>query len=458
MPHVHITPTAAVDEFKCQSPTGPLASAQPCEHTTMALYIAQKRRRARRPDLLATALLDLPGGDEPIPWPWRRQFDTEQAEPSFYGGLFRTCPAGRDWALRTSPKLSVRLQVPSTEQPPPGPDSAAWQAQVTGVQRALQTRGALPTSLTLVGQKGQLCAAAWYLVPDTLQGSGAGVKALSLQGVTDPMVLTGLLQRAAVAFPSLTTLTMQGCVACLFPPAGSLPHLIHIHIIKPSQDIVPGLCRALASLTPQLRSLTLTRNKTEKEMDANPVAWSDIFRADNVFITASHLTELVTDEPVSDSLIAAVTACAPALRHIQARCFGSRSKVLKTNHSASEWGLQRLLTTAPLPWAEPTVLSRLPKPTHGRCEILASEGIRIEEDQVRSRTRDCMTVPWICVLCMLCVGARCTQGRKASCISQASQQVAWQEASSMGAITYSSWRWALLLALCIRRLSHTWFA
>lgn len=169
------------------------------------------------------ALLDLaPSRTNTVPSQWRQLFDAEHADSAVYTGVFSSCTAGRDYALRTAPKITVRLTSPDHAQLH-ARRKAAWRVQLAQVQRALRTRGKLPTGLTLGRVGGPLSATERDQVLDTLQDVGRSIKALTVHGITDSALTTTFLQRAAATFQNLTTLKVNVCAPCTLPPRTRYP-------------------------------------------------------------------------------------------------------------------------------------------------------------------------------------------------------------------------------------------
>ncbi len=181
-------------------------------------------------------------------------FMTGHADSAAYGGLFRTCRAGRDWVLTTAPHAHLTLQLADEQL-----TGDRWQRQLQATQGALVTRGQVQTdahittghTISLEVPYSQYSAHIPLRDPDTystavqtagnslisfIQQAGQYVSTLRVEQLNRaPAFVPTFLQRAATGLVSLTSLVLVEC-PCVLPLPSQLPHLTHFSYSPPDQD------------------------------------------------------------------------------------------------------------------------------------------------------------------------------------------------------------------------------
>ncbi len=280
------------------------------------------------------ALLDLaPSRTNTVPGQFRQLFASKHADSAVYSGLHAANTVCRDWVLQNAPNMTVRLTPPEDYSSVGGPRKAAWIRQLAAVQRALRTRGQLPTGLTLVHSPERVNARAWGRVLDALRADGAGVTCLCLQDLSG-LFLTDFMQQAVAAFPNIRELSLENCAPSQF--YGTYNHLFRA---------------AVAPLLPQLHRLSVTGNA--RHIDAN--TWDVLFKH-----PAPHLTEFHTSAALDDALLGALLRSAPSLQQL---VVGEVKVSLQS--STSRWGLQSLTAQS----VTGTHMAGLPELTGGHVNV-----------------------------------------------------------------------------------------
>ncbi len=213
-----------------------------------------------------------------------------------------------------------------------------WLKRATAVQQALITRGAQPTSLsvlcTLLGASKVVRDAGLARlsrIPEHLSGAaGLGVTDLKLDTLDAAFEGTfdGLLQALTLHTPNLVTLHLKSS-PCALPPPSSLPSLRVLSLWHRGQDrrLRPAAYRSIAQYMTQLTSLSID------ECDS----WSVLLRLTSKEATHT-LTEFSTDQQLTIELLTALLDHAPALKQLAAGAI----RAGLGNHSNREWGLERL--------------------------------------------------------------------------------------------------------------------
>ncbi len=159
-------------------------------------------------------------------------------------------------------------------------------------------------------------------------------------------VLPLCLQAVAQAVPSLTSLTVNHCIASI-PAPSLLPHLTHIDLTT-EQEVVDEICSSIAPFLPQIRSLTLNCCLPDLDLDYfedsdteddTGIPWRTLFAPDQITHT---LTTLTTNAPLTDWLVELILDHAPAMRDLTT---ASLAVGLDWVERGKEWEVQRLCFT-----------------------------------------------------------------------------------------------------------------
>ncbi len=233
----------------------------------------------------------------------------------------QTCAAQR-WTARFKPQASVTLRPPEYCQP------QRWRAQLAAVQRALATRGALPTSVVIaLTTRGALAtsivvvlthrtqATALRLLSDSLRGvrGVATLRVLPTSVYTPPdrTTVSDFIRQAVSALPSLRTLTLE--CACALPGATFAPRVTSLSFRTtpfPSSiqdsDIVSA-----SSYVKQLTFLEVTLAENSWHTSCR-IPWSRLFTQ-----RAQSLTKLTTNTQLNDELLLALLGQAPNLQELR---------------------------------------------------------------------------------------------------------------------------------------------
>ncbi len=205
------------------------------------------------------------------PETWLALF-AKHASPAVLLGLFSSSRAFRDFVLATAPTATVTLDTTTTHT------YDEWQARLEAVRQALAARDGRDTTIRLVCDDSTYSATITALIPSDLQAAGGCIRGLSIEGADvreRGRALAVVLDRAAVAFPQLTRLRLDGC-ACALPDAAKLPHLRELWLLESDRDLDPDpdeyivesdnesdpidawrLVSSCAPYLPQLTTLTL---------------------------------------------------------------------------------------------------------------------------------------------------------------------------------------------------------
>lgn len=242
------------------------------------------------------------------------------ADRAVYAGVSRACRACRDWVLSNAPRATLTLE------PPTDRDSLQqWHAQVQPVQRALQTRGAEPTSLTVMCGKPRQVALAGFALA-AVRGTPHTITDLTVRSVRAQQQprhrdVTAFLHQASLALP-ITTLTLDTCVSTLPPPV-QLPQLSHLTLHTTGEQSMPSvMCNSIAVHLSQLAALTV---------ENWIVRWPALFSQQPTHTLTSLSAK---DSLLDDVLVCAVVESAPALRQLSVH-----SVSLASCHSEKRWAL-----------------------------------------------------------------------------------------------------------------------
>lgn len=247
-------------------------------------------------------------------------------------GPFRSGRGGRDWVLRHALTAMLTLDLSSA-----GPDNA-WGPRLGIVAQCLATRGTLPTSITLQcvqsdGTPGLLAA-----VPPALawEGAGVGVTELTVAFPEGPVWradqgVTQLLEDIAPRLPSLSSLSLQHCVARL-PILTAMPHLTSLsislqgityrprsedpwdndyHLYSTAEELFSPLTDNLPAYLIQLHSFSVTITAANDRAGWQ-IPWQSIFIRPHTTHTLTHLTT----NSLHDELLGLLLDCAPELRRM----------------------------------------------------------------------------------------------------------------------------------------------
>lgn len=304
------------------------------------------------PECLEQVIADTPGSAAEAREAERHTlYRPHAAGAAAYRGLFSASRGTRDWVLQTAPTAVLCIDTFAVHQrhlsSPPNPDP--WPQQLSAVQQALQTRGALPTTLIVVLAEDTYCAEVCEDLLTALEGVGSGMTGFALHNLSPPAgkTATEVLHRAAAVFPALQSLTLHGA-ACKLPAASALRGLRELRVAGQA-----SIKAALAFVT-QLTSLEIT--------NARRPAWPRLFSP----ITTTHtLTHFSTDELLTNELLGLLLEHAPALAQLRVNSVGELSK----QHSDRQWKLRSLGVRNSVYMAR---LAWLPSSTHGRVEVVVS--------------------------------------------------------------------------------------
>ncbi len=141
----------------------------------------------RRRISLAAAVFDFPAApghstpQQNVPDSWLELFTSQYADAGVFLGIFTSCRAGRDWALRTAPQIRVTLNFKAA------PSLAGRMRQATAALDILRTRstqcGLAPARLTVIRDDTANSDTAVAMLLGSLwqTGAGRGIGALSLE-------------------------------------------------------------------------------------------------------------------------------------------------------------------------------------------------------------------------------------------------------------------------------------
>lgn len=330
---------------------------------------------------LGAALLDDLKGQEHqtgVPSAWRVVFADDHADAPVFMGLFSSCQSGREFALKTAPRLKVQLTLPS--HPPPGLqlaplDPLKWQYQLTAVQKALQTRGQRPVSFALNTKGGAWSAADLLQVPQYINGNLAeSIKQCDLKfghwakGPTHSIV-TSFIGYATTNYVNLTALSIQAHY-CILPLGPKLPHLSKLAINATVID--ESVCLSIVPYMSQVRSLQVSL-----PLPDNAVPWDVLFNAETK--AHSKITEFKTNVWLNIELVEPLQEYAPAtLKHLSFRSvYGVRPNgpdhplvytIPRMGHL--QWPVERITVTGPI---EIWLLARVPKSYSGKTDIYIAD-------------------------------------------------------------------------------------
>ncbi len=322
-------------------------------------------------------------------------FMTGHAQGIKYGGLLRTCRAGRDWVLTTAPHVSLQLQRPNNPS-----HTHAWDTQLKTVKQALITRGKQSTALAVH-------FAVWECVlwdqlslhdiaetkTDTTTAVTTADSLVSLileygECITELALLSDyynqsphiatLLQRAAPGLSSLTTLDLSEC-ACVLPPPSQLPSLKHLSVTVRKGDA--SFHDSVAAILPQLTALCYRVHSR---------AWDVAAMLRNSPGPLLGLDQLVVTE-LSDALVGAVLDLCPNLARIETK----RLCVWSEQHRDREWRVRELVVGKSFFSGEVgapdehmqalEVLALLPRPV----EVAGPEGAKRERVRITCPATHC---------------------------------------------------------------------
>ncbi len=229
----------------------------------------------------------------------------QHADSALYGGLLACSRAARDWVLTTAPQATLTLRPPVICNP-----MNEWQVQLAAVQRALATRGGLPTRVVLALSHTSEDASV-NLIPGALQGA-LGVADVSIPFIEyDKPALTALVQGLAAALPSLRTLKLE--CPCHLPPPSLAPQLSSLSI-----RVTQGCFQAqvvelghVAQYLCQLVSLAVTFGNSRYAPNGG-VAWSRLFTH-----PTQSLTKLSTNTTLYEALLDAILSHSPCLQELR---------------------------------------------------------------------------------------------------------------------------------------------
>ncbi len=182
---------------------------------------------------------DCASPDQHAPDTWRRDF-AEHAGAEALTGVFQSGRGGQNFVLQNAARAKLRLEVGR------GETEAAWLRRLQAAGQCLHIRGRLPTSVQLHCSHSPDTAALLAAVPPALQGAGAGVTELAVvcpDAAADAkahqtQAYTQLLQQAAAALPSLSSLSLQHCT-CSLPPPAALASLTSLSVTVPGIHFTP---------------------------------------------------------------------------------------------------------------------------------------------------------------------------------------------------------------------------
>ncbi len=294
--------------------------------------------------------------DDSAPETWRANF-AEQAGAEVFAGLFRASKSTRDSALQWAPQMTLRLDLTSDEQ------HDVWVQRLEAVADRLRTRGGKPIALHITCSHGLFATSLLSVMPQALQGVGAGITQLSVvfppahRGY-DARVQTLFLQRIAAALPSLTSLSLEHC-PCTLPLPSALPSLTAISITAPPTNTAyEALYISVGAYMPQLQQLHIPPIP-QYHNNPVPIPWPSIFTH-----TSHTLTQLThTKGYLYDGLITLLVNHAPALQQISVRGIHCVA-----DHSARQWAVTRVsIVDASIMLA---FLAGLPTSSAGSVEVV----------------------------------------------------------------------------------------
>ncbi len=277
---------------------------------------------------------DAPAAAETVPTSWRLQF-AQHLDSAVFGGLFAACPASRDYVLKTSPRARLTLHAPFQPSAMDG-----WRKQLAAVQRALRTRGGLPTTLTVVCRDQPSYSPALALIPDAVAGSAITEVCTLLKAIQRlagpyraylvPIQSAGTTARFGFVLPvvlarrqrraqaeegaswfeerdrdmippflahlgsalghALTTLHVASYAIDL-PPPSHFPSLRHLSVIIPEIDMC--LCMSIAPYLPRITTLHLSSDDP-----TILIPWIYVFTEETITHT---LTTLITTRPLTEA-------------------------------------------------------------------------------------------------------------------------------------------------------------
>lgn len=318
-----------------------------------------------------------------------------------YNSLCKTNRATFAWALATAPRAEITLTLKAKDD--------AWMQDLRRARQGLQSRGLLPTAVTVVyNEEVDMFTRVDSLVL-LLEAHADIITELNLENPNprdDHRAEMGsILYRALRDLPKLTSLSI-GPVSCVLPPSTELPHITHLSFTVPAsargEVSVIKYAPVVGDLLPNITSLQLRRAETAARAgrgdvaaagaanapaaaDAIPVGvkWSELLNA---------TTRLTTFTELDDTLLGLVLECAPGLAYLSVS-----GVALKTNHVDKVWAVETLVRTGkPREDDELYFLRYLPK--------RSAEG-RLRVSDPRSTARLVLESAQVCV---------CAQG--ASCL------------------------------------------
>ncbi len=321
------------------------------------------------------------------PKTWRKLFRDKHLCPAVLSGIFTSCRAGRDWALRNADDVSLTLNtsvpstIPSTTHsssnlaatpaaPQPaavatdsaaGKTADAWSGRADALNQTLAARGALGVAVHVMHDSTPASAHACAVgVPALLCGSGAVITKLSVIQ-TDPhrtsTTATALLHTLTpILGPHLNTLSLNSCT-CTIPPPGALPNLRHLGLTaagnyKDDPTTIDSVFRSAAPHLAQLHEFEFN-HKREKDFEAegaDEVVWEHLAPA----APSQSLVSFKHNDNLGNDLMAFLFSYAPALTtlgvhwvnwSIMYEYEGRTWGVTQVNVGATEnsaWGLAQL--------------------------------------------------------------------------------------------------------------------
>lgn len=121
------------------------------------------------------------------------------------------------------------LSLNTTDEQP----QQAWLAKLAMAKEGLVTRGPLPTTIRVYVGSSANSDTQLLLIPQALQGAGAGVTELEVIGEVKSNTLAQFLQQMSAVTPNITRLECRDCNATL-PPPPAFPQLRELSMQIPS--------------------------------------------------------------------------------------------------------------------------------------------------------------------------------------------------------------------------------
>ncbi len=316
-----------------------------------------------------------PAPDDSAPDTWLASF-AAQAGGEVFAGLYRASKSTRDSALQWAPQVALRLDLTSDEP------HEVWVQRLEAAAARLRTRGVKPTALHIQCNHSPFAASLLTLLPQALQGVGAGITQLSVvfpqehQG-HNAAVQTLFLQRVTAALPSLASLSLEHC-PCTLPAPPALPSLTAISVTLTQVDTAyHDLYRSLGAYLPQLQQLHMSVIPQDHPSPA-PILWSAVFS--HTSHTLTHFSH--TRGGLCDGLITLLVKHAPALEQLSVQRLRYRD-----DHSDKQWAVRQIR----LGFHHVTLgdLARLPSSSAGPVEVVGVSElvltVRPEDDEVSTR-------------------------------------------------------------------------